>query len=116
LQLVDYNVLKNQRGHIDLLAGLVNQELNAASPSDTVIFLGPPTRYVDKFPPASLEASGRAMPRFFYLQYRPYFRPGAEFTDSIESALKRVHGKKMVVRTAGEFARAIKQVETQVSP
>jgi hypothetical protein len=115
LQLVDYSVLKNQGGHISLLADLVNQELSAGNPSDAVIFLGPATRYFDKFPPSSLEDRPSATPRFFYLQYKPYVRPGAEFADSIEFALRRVHGKKLVVHTADEFARAIKQVETQVA-
>ncbi|HYL35809.1 MAG TPA: hypothetical protein VEV17_07850 [Bryobacteraceae bacterium] len=115
LQLVDYSVLKNQRGRVDLLADLMSEELNAGSPSDAVLFLGPATRYIDKLPPASLEDRPSASPRFFYLQYRPYVRPGAEFADSIEFALRRVHGKKLVIRSADDFAKAIKQVDMQVA-
>jgi hypothetical protein len=117
LQLVDYGVLKNQRGHLDLLADLVKEELAASEPSDAVIFLGPATRYLDKVPQTSLEerAGASVAPRFFYLQYKPYVRSSADFTDSIESAVKKVHGRKLVIHTADEFAKAIKQVESQVS-
>src|SRR5262249_53908135 len=71
---VDYNVLKNRRGHVDLLADLVNQELEAEAPSDVVIFLGPPARYSDKLPPTAVEKPRGAGPRFFYLQLQPFFR------------------------------------------
>ncbi|MBZ5608823.1 MAG: hypothetical protein LAP38_11220 [Acidobacteriia bacterium] len=115
LQLVDYSVLKNQRGHIDLLADLMNQELSARDPSDVVIFLGPPTRYLDKLPKTMLEERTGIAPRFFYFQYKPFTRPAAEFSDSIESAIKRVHGRTFAIHSAGEFAKAIRQVESQVA-
>jgi hypothetical protein len=116
LQLVDYNVLKNQRGHIDLLAGIINRELKERHTSDAVIFLGPATRYLDKFPQARLEDPTGNAPRFFYFQYKPFTRrPVAYFTDSIESAVKSVHGRKFVIHDAGEFAKAIRQVESQVA-
>jgi hypothetical protein len=117
LQLIDYDILKNRRGHVDLLAHLVNHELKAHDPSDAVIFLGPATRYFDKIPAASLEEQPTGGPRFFYFQYKPYYRrptPTAEFADSIESAVKRVHGRKFVVHTAGEFAKAIRQVDVRI--
>ncbi len=115
LQLVDYGVLKNQRGHIDMLADLINQELIPAEPSSAVVFLGPATRYLDKFPQARLQDSSGAAPRFFYFQYKPFTRPTADFSDSIESAIKRVHGRKFVIHNASEFAKAIRQVEAQVT-
>ncbi len=114
LQLVDYGVLKNSRGHIHLLADLVNEQLNAPEPSDAVIVLGPATRYFDKLPPSSLEEPASVPPRFFYLQYKPYMRARAEVADSIEIAVKRVHGKKLEIRTPDDFARAVKQVEAQM--
>jgi len=113
LQLVDYSVLKNRRGHIDLLTDLVNEELNASEPPDAVIFLGPATRYLDKLPETGGDDRGGLLPRFFYLQYKPYVRATAESPDSIELAVRRVRGKKLVIRTADEFARAIKQIESQ---
>ncbi|HTS46340.1 MAG TPA: hypothetical protein VMH05_00265 [Bryobacteraceae bacterium] len=114
LQLVDYSVLKNARGHVHLLADLMNEQLNAPDPSDAVIFLGPATRYFDKLPQASLSEPSNESPRFFYFQYKPYVRARAEVADSIELAVKKVHGKKLDIRTPNDFARAIRQVESQV--
>ncbi len=133
LRLVDYRVLEKRLGHVDLLADLVNQELRAQNPSDAVVFLGPATRYSDKVPQAALEEHSSAPP-FFYLQYRPYLRlpavmnydiaggnanprlrRSADFPDSIEFALKRLHGKTLTIYTADDFAKAIKQVEAQLA-
>ena len=114
LQLVDYSVLKDARGHIHLLAELMNEQLAAPDPSDAVIFLGPAARYFDKLPQASLEEPSAAPPRFFYLQYKPYARARAEVADSIELAVKKVHGKKLEIRTPDDFARAIKHLESQL--
>jgi len=113
LQLVDYKVLQNQHGHIDLLADLLNEELTAGDPSDAVIFLGPSTRYLDKFPQTILESHAGDLPRFFYLQYKPYIGARAELPDSIEVAVKKVHGRKAEIRTPDDFARAVKQLESQ---
>src|ERR1035437_491436 len=70
LGLVDYHVLQNPHGHVDLLAGLMNLELRAEAPSDVVVFLGPETRYVDKLPPAALEDPTGAAPQFLNLQFK----------------------------------------------
>lgn len=115
LQLVNYRVLRNRRGHVSLLADLVNQELNAREPSDAVIFLGPSTRYFDKLRADEVEPGAGSAPRFFYLQYKPYWRSGADFPDSIEFATRKVRGKTMLIHTADEFAKAIKQIQVQVS-
>jgi hypothetical protein len=114
LQLVDYSVLKNARGHIHLLADLLNEQLNTPDPSDAVIFLGPAARYFDKLPQASFPEPSNESPRFFYFEYKPYVRARAEVADSIELAVKKVHGKKLDIRTPGDFARAIRQVQSQI--
>ncbi|HLG99890.1 MAG TPA: hypothetical protein VKX49_26510 [Bryobacteraceae bacterium] len=114
LQLVDYSVLKNRRGHIDLLENLLKQELRAPDPPDAAIVIGPATRYFDKVPQADFEQPSGNSPLFFYLAYKPYMRQRAEPPDSIQQALKRVHGKKLDIRTPDDFARAIKQVEAQL--
>jgi hypothetical protein len=111
LQLVDYRVLQNRGGHVSLLTDLVNQELQAQEPSDAVIFLGPTARYFDKVPEFDLPATA---PRFFYLQYKPFYGRGADFPDSIEFAIKKVHGKAMLIHTPDEFAKAIKQIEVEM--
>lgn len=116
LQLVDYHVLANQRGHVDLLTDLVNQELNSRQSSSAVIFLGPAGRYLDNVSKNAIVegAPGGPHTRFFYLQYKPYVRARSELPDSIELALRKVHGRKIVVRTPDDFAKSIKQVESQI--
>jgi hypothetical protein len=109
---VDYKVLKNRRGHVDLLADLMNQELEADEPADEVIFLGPPARFSDKIPQTALEKPRGAMPRFFYLQLQPFFRAlSGNFPDSINLAVAKVKGKTLVIHTPGEFSNAIGQIE-----
>ena len=109
---VDYAVLKNRRGHIDLLADLMNQELDAEEPSDEVVFLGPRTRFSDKVPQTAVEKPRGAGPRFFYLQLRPFYGSlGGDFPDSIHFAVARASGKTLVIHTPGEFSSAIDQIE-----
>ena len=111
LGLVDYHVLQNRRGHVDFLAGLINQELRAETPSDVVVFLGPETRFVDKLPPTALAGPAGAPPQFFDLQFKPYLRAGSSLPDSISLATARAKGKTIVIRTPADFAKAIEQIE-----
>jgi hypothetical protein len=114
LGLVDYRILRNRGGHMSLLADLINQELQSADPSDAVVILGPPTRFYDKVPPATIEPHTGA-PQFFYFKHRPYFGLGADLPDTIEFATKKLRGKTMEIHSPDEFAKAIKQVEAQIS-
>ena len=111
LGLVDYHVLQNPHGHVDLLAGLMNLELRAEAPSDVVVFLGPETRYVDKLPPAALEYPTGAAPQFFNFQFKAYTRRGPSLPDSISLATVKAKGKTIVIRTPADFAKAIEQIE-----
>jgi hypothetical protein len=111
LGLVDYHVLQNPKGYVGFLAGLMNQELRAETPSDVVVFLGPETRYEDKLPQAALEDPHGAAPQFFNLQFRPYFRPGLGSADSISLATAKLKGKTIIIRTPADFAKAIEQIE-----
>ena len=74
LQLVDYKVLQNRRGHVDLLADLVNQEIAADPPSDVVLFMGPTSHYADRMPAASLEHPQGRAPQFLGFQLVPFGR------------------------------------------
>lgn len=114
LQVVDYRVLQNRRGHISLLADLIKQELDAEQPPDKVIFLGPTSRFYDKIPDAALEQHLVSVPQFFYFQYKPYWGRDADFPDSVAMAIKKVKGKTMLIHSPDEFAKAIREVETQV--
>jgi len=115
LQIVDYHVLQNRLGHLSLLTGLVNQELQEKDASEAVIFLGPATRYSDKVPDIPIDEHSRAVPRVFYLQFKGYWDRGADFPDSIDFAMKKVKGKTIRFHTPDEFAKAIKQIEVQLS-
>jgi hypothetical protein len=70
LATVDFRVLQKPLGHVDFLTGLVNRELQAPDPSDTVVFLGPPSRYENRIPENVLRKPTEAKPRFFYVQYQ----------------------------------------------
>jgi hypothetical protein len=115
---VDYGILKNRRGHVEFLAGLVNRELGADEPSDEVVFLGPPARILDNLPLAALERHGGSGPGFFYLLLKPYFRGRVQtsFPDSINYAVAKLKGKVVEIHTPAEFAKAIDQIESQAGP
>jgi hypothetical protein len=114
LGLVDYRVLRNRRGHMDVLADLINRELSSKQPADAVIVLGATTRYVDKPGPFELVPPGEAAPRFFYIQYTPN-SPMDVFPDSIEYAIRKLNGKTMIVRTPKDFADAVDRVKQQLA-
>ena len=108
---VDYHVLQNPHGRVDFLAGLMNQELRVEAPSDVVVFLSPETRYGDKLAPTALEEPTGAIPQFLNLRFKPDFRAGPSFPDSISLATAKVKGKTIVIRTPADFAKAIEQIE-----
>jgi len=112
LGLVDFQVLQNKLGHVDLLADLVNRELEARPPSDIVLFLGPPTRYLDRVPPAELEKKpAEHGPQFYFFQIAPFVNLAAELPDTIRNAVSRLGGKTILIHTPGEFAKAIDRIE-----
>jgi hypothetical protein len=113
---VDYHVLQNPHGHVDFLAGLINQELRAETPSDVVVFLGPETRYGDKVPQAALEEPHGAVPQFFDLQFKAYNRAAPSLPDSISLATAKLKGKTIVIRTPADFAKAIELIEHRSHP
>lgn len=114
LGLVDINVLNNRKGHVDLLADLINEETEADKPTDAVIVLGPASRFFDKVPEQALEAATGKHQPFFYVKYKPPFDRSPDFPDSITHALRRVKGRMILVRSPGEFARAIEQIESSL--
>jgi hypothetical protein len=114
LGLVDYGVLQNRGGHLDLLADIVNSELEAKEHSDLVVFLGPQARTVDKVPRDELDRPQGTLPRFLYLQYRPFLtQQQASLPDTINHAVSRLKGRTVIIHTPGDFAKAIEQIERQ---
>jgi hypothetical protein len=111
LGLVDFQVLQNKRGHVDLLTDLVNREIEEQPPSDVVRFLGPAAPYFDRVPQASLEKPAEHAPQFYYFQISPFLGQTAAPSDTIKSAMSRLGGKTMLIHTPGEFAKAIERLE-----
>jgi hypothetical protein len=121
LGVVDYDVLKNRGGSLDLLAALVQQELHAGTPSDAVVLLGPLTRMQDALPREAARDPRGPTPRFYYLQFNPYPFAWSRFqdslvrtnplaTDSISRLVARFQGKTIAIRSPGEFAKALELV------
>jgi len=111
LATVDYRVLQNPGGYQRLLSGLVERELAASPPSDTVLFLGPAVRYLDKVAANFAERPASFAPRFYYFQYRPILRgPVAYLPDTIDRLVSRLKGKNLVIRTPADFQKAIEQM------
>jgi len=115
LDLVDYHTLLNRHGHIDMLAGLLNQEMHAAQPSDAVVILGPVARSFDKPARGELERPPGDLPRLFFFQYRPAFRQAAALPDTLTLTVNNLRGKVLTIRTPAEFARAIDQLEKRAA-
>lgn len=108
LAVVDYEVLKNRRGHVDLVADLVTESLEKHS-SDAVVFLGPKPRHLDKVSRSLLPERAPGDPPFFYVQLRPYVAMSS-FPDTVMNAVSRMNGKTFEVYTPGDFAEAIKDI------
>ena len=72
---VDVQVLQKPLGHVDFLAGLIARERDGPHPADTIVFLGPASRYGNKIPESVLPTPAEGSPRFFYLRYESPHRP-----------------------------------------
>lgn len=105
---VDYQVLRNRRGHLDLLADMVNRELAETPPAEAVVVLGPATRFGEKLPQDAVDPPA-AHPDFYYFQLHPYSAT-ATFPDALRYTVGRFKGKTLTIRTPGDFAKAIGQI------
>ena len=111
LESVDFQTLQNRRGHVDLIADLVNREIGAEPPSDVVLFLGPGARQFDRVPQSILEKPTGRGPQFYYFQIAPIVRQAAQPADTIKNAIARLGGKTILIHSPGEFAKAIDRLE-----
>jgi hypothetical protein len=105
LGVVDYDVLKNRRGHVDLVAELIGESLENRR-SDAVVFLGPKPRHLDKVQRSLLPERSPDHPPFFYVQFRPFII-GASYPDTLMNAVSQMKGKTFQVYSPGDFAEAI---------
>jgi hypothetical protein len=139
---VDINLLQNPHGHVDFLAGLIRRELDAPDPADTVIFVGPTSRYFDRLPGDSLPPAGQRHARVFYLRWEAVLRPGLDQQpilitggarssgpvlkagpggssdssrgqpDIISKAVAQLNGKTFLIHLPVELAAAIRKIES----
>lgn len=110
---VDFKVLANRRGHIDMMAKLLNAEINDPNPSDVVVVFGPPSQFYDQVPKEAVDRPANGSPRFFFLRYRATWRVEPTISDTIGMAVSKVRGKTLYLWTPGDFAKAIDLIERQ---
>jgi len=125
---VDVSLLKTPRGYVDFLAGVIRREFAAPDrPADTVIFLGPESRYWDKIPREALPAAGQAHPRLYYVRDEGFHPPvlwesqrgipTARLTrsghqpDIISRAVAQLNGAIVNIYSPAELAAAIRRIE-----
>jgi hypothetical protein len=111
LTTVDYKVLQNRRGHVDLLADMVNRELQADPPSDLVLVIGPASKFLDRVPADVLRTPSGPAPRFVNLQILPLMLAPSTLPDVIHNAIARLGGRTVPVHSPGEFAKVIAKLE-----
>lgn len=112
LGIVDYHVLQNRRGDLELLADLLNRERAEPEPSDVILFLGPLARVGERFPEQLVPHPPGASPHVFYLQYRPPFlRMQSVLPDLIHSLVGRLKGKVIIMSSPRDFEKGIQQIE-----
>lgn len=107
---IDYKILQNGAGHLNLIDELLADELKAKDRAEAIIFLGPAARFFQKYPKPDFEQEPEPRPGFFYIQCRPFTRGGPEYPDLIQSLMKKINGKTFNIHSPGEFADALKQI------
>jgi hypothetical protein len=100
---VSYQTLQRSEGHLDLLNKLIGE---------AVIFLGPTARQTGKtISPLAARTPGLG-PQFFYFEYKPYWRAGADFPDVVYRAIRQLSGKTFRIRSPSDFATAVQALRT----
>ena len=107
---VSYEVLQKRQGHLDLVSGLIDEELQADQPPEVVLFLGPTARQSEKLrvPVVPGEA---ARPLFVYFEFKPFWRRGYEFPDIFYHATRSQSGKVFRIHSPLEFVHALQTME-----
>ncbi len=100
----------NPAGRFQVLAGVVNRELAAKEPPDAIVFIGPNSRHVDRFPQELLETAQGKKPKFFYL-HLDYYGRRYPWPDTIERLTKSQGGKVFSIRQPKELMKALAKIE-----
>jgi hypothetical protein len=112
---VPLQVVARRSGWADMVTELVNEEMNTASRSDAVIFIGPHWREDTRISLDLLKAADAAHPRFFDIALYPAALRGREFPDSIGHLTADLGGRVLKIHTPGELAQAIEKIRGELS-
>ncbi|HSS97670.1 MAG TPA: hypothetical protein VLK33_11605 [Terriglobales bacterium] len=92
------------------LTHLADEQITTKDPSDVVVFLGPASRFRDKVSAEARDAD--TPPRFFYLEYYPW--RAADFSDSIDSLTRGMHGTVYKIHSADQLRWAIQKMSDRI--
>jgi hypothetical protein len=131
----DYGKLKSHMGPAAFLTQLVEKEVQIQKKPDIAIFIGQVSHVREDLPKGGIFGSGRWLPAFYYLEYRPsrgladWSLPeasgpsngssnplpvgvGSYITppDTIERLMRRVAGRTIVFATPEEFGAGIGKI------
>jgi hypothetical protein len=135
LAVVNYQTLRDRRGPLEILDGIVRQQVGKSPAPGAIIFLGPYAPTFGKAPPEPA-VHPASMAKLFYLEYRaaPRFFPGQSLDagagamgrwadtptlapmpptsppDAVERFVKLSKGDSAIVRTPHEFAEAVGRI------
>jgi hypothetical protein len=93
------------------LVRLANEQTSAKDPSDVVVFLGPNSHFDGKVSTENRD-NLNTPPHFFYLEYYPWM--GADFSDSIDSLTRGMHGTVYKIHSADQLGQAIQKMFEQM--
>lgn len=107
---VDFRTLQAVPRPIDLIVGMIRQEIQSSSPADAVIVLGPGSRhrgrarlFRGRVPRIVPRRDFRGVPRFYYLEF-------GEQLDALRSAMRRVRGRTFEVQSPVDLVHAIGRI------
>ncbi len=128
LSVVSYQTMRDGRRPLQILDGIVRDQIAKSPAPGATIFLGPFAPELEKIAPGP-EVQPGANPHLFYLEYRPPWQPslfGGGFveqgTETASGAMLSIHpdfieryvrlakGGVMTVRTPADFAEAVGRI------
>jgi hypothetical protein len=111
LGIVDAKLVRDRPEPMELLLGLVQAELQAPTPPDAVVLLGPQSRVHLEIPADAAGKRPTAPTPIFNLQYQASVTGP---TDPIERLVTRLKGQTILIRTPHDLAGAIRRMEARI--
>ncbi|HEX4232047.1 MAG TPA: hypothetical protein VHZ07_25490 [Bryobacteraceae bacterium] len=111
---VSYKVVSHPDGWSDLLAQMVNEQINSPEPADAVVFLGPATR-IHRKPTLPLTPRQPGAPEFFDVAYYPPEEEGDEAPDALAYVTRALDGQIFKIHSPAELSQAIQKIYAQLA-